>query len=50
MGIDGIGGDAPSLDLLGNALGVGGGKDTELGGGAEMRRWEIVEEGRDSLG
>ncbi len=49
MGIDGIGGDAPSLDLLCNALGVGRGKDAELGGGAE-RWWEIVEEGRYSVG
>ena len=49
MGVDGVGGDAPSLDLLCNALGMRWGKNTELGGGAE-RRWEIVEKSRDSVG
>ena len=36
MGIDRVGGAAPSLDLLGNALCVGWGKDTELGTVAEV--------------
>jgi hypothetical protein len=31
VGIDGVGGSASSLDLLGNALSVRGCKDAELG-------------------
>ena len=41
MGVDGVVGETPSLDLLCDALGMGWGKNTELGGGAERRR-EIV--------
>jgi hypothetical protein len=49
VGVDGVVGETPSLDLLCDALGMGWGKNTELGGGAERRR-EIIEESRDSVG
>ncbi len=43
-----VGGAAPSLNLLGNTLGVGGGENAELGRVAKGVR-EVVQEGGDGL-
>jgi hypothetical protein len=49
VGIDGIGGAAPGLDLLGNALSVGRCEDTELGAVTEVVG-QMVEQGGYGLG
>jgi hypothetical protein len=49
MSVDGVGGPAPCLDLLGNALGVGRGENTELGE-IPVGVGQVIEELGDSLG
>ena len=48
VGIDRVGGAAPSLNLLDNALCVGGGENAELGRVTEGVR-QVIQECRDSL-
>jgi hypothetical protein len=49
MSVDGVGGPAPCLDLLRNALGVGRGENTELGK-IPVCVGQVIEELGDSLG
>jgi hypothetical protein len=49
VGVDGVSGGPPSLDLLGNALRVGRGKNADFGGGAESGG-KIVEQVGDGVG